>query len=99
MAEFAAWIHRPPEERAQAVRTFAEHGDTVASACFSSDGTQALSGSLDGTVRLWDIATGWEILAFSGHEAPVLSAAFSPDGKQALSASGDNTIKLWNITP
>ncbi|MEJ7640228.1 MAG: hypothetical protein WKF75_20245 [Singulisphaera sp.] len=38
------------------------------------------SASLDGTVRLWDVATGREQAALLGHSAGVLDLAFSPDG-------------------
>jgi predicted NACHT family NTPase/tetratricopeptide (TPR) repeat protein len=63
----------------------------------SPDGKRALSGSADKTLKLWDVANGWELRAFSGHKKWVSSVAFSPDGKLALSGSEDNTLKLWDV--
>jgi len=40
---------------------FTGHTDTVWSVSFSPDGKQALSGSADKTIKLWDVATGMEI--------------------------------------
>jgi WD40 repeat protein len=40
------------------VRTLEGHTDRVISACFSPDGTRALSGSLDQTIKLWNIIDG-----------------------------------------
>jgi WD40 repeat protein/Tfp pilus assembly protein PilF len=70
----------------------------LTSVAFSPDGKQVLSGSMDSTVKLWDIATGLEIRTFAGHTYPVNSVAFSPDGKYILSGSDDTdtTVKLWN---
>jgi WD40 repeat protein len=64
---------------------------------FSPDGSYALSGSLDTTLRLWDVATGKEIRSFAGHTYAVNSVVFSPDGKYALSGSGDSTLRLWDV--
>ncbi|KAG2305074.1 hypothetical protein Bca52824_033725 [Brassica carinata] len=56
----------------------------------------ALSGSCDGDLRLWDLATGVSTRRFVGHTKDVLSVAFSTDNRQIVSASHDGTIKLWN---
>ena len=60
-------------------------------------GRQALSGSGDETVRLWDVETGKELRRFIGHSGQVFSVAFSPDGKRALSGSNDDTVRLWDV--
>merc|ERR1712195_343807 len=62
----------------------------------SPDGLFALSGSWDGTLRLWDICTGRTTRRFVGHSKDVLSVAFSVDNRQIVSASRDKSIKLWN---
>jgi WD40 repeat protein len=78
--------------------------DRVNSVSFSPDGGLLASASDDGTVRIWDIATGKEVNVLYGHTDSVSSVAFSPDGKLLASASGkpifsskDKTIRIWNI--
>ena len=73
------------------------HKGSIASVAFSPDGRQVLSGSHDGTIKLWDTATAREIRTFSGHSGIVYSVAFSPNGRLALSGSQDGTVKLWNV--
>jgi len=56
---------------------------------------QLLSGSLDGTVRRWNLQTG-QVLAQLNHGAPVTSVAARGDAQRWASASSNNTIRLWN---
>jgi len=56
-----------------------------------------VSGSYDKTVRLWDAATGNQVLpTLEGHTSSVHSVAFSPDGKQVVSKSVHKTDRLWD---
>ncbi len=72
------------------------HNDGVDSVAFSSDGTLA-SGSRDGTVRLWDVATEHLKDTLIGHTAGVRSVTFSPDGTALASGSRDGVVILWDV--
>jgi len=77
-------------------RSLTGHAHFVQDLVVSSDGQFALSGSWDGTLRLWDLNFGTTTRRFVGHTKDVLSVAFSADNRQIVSGSRDKTIKLWN---
>jgi len=77
-------------------RRLTGHSHYVQDVAISSDGQFALSGSWDGTLRLWDLNTGNTTRRFVGHTKDVLSVAFSADNRQIVSGSRDKTINLWN---
>jgi len=77
-------------------RSLTGHSHFVQDVVISSDSQFALSGSWDGTLRLWEINSGKTTRIFSGHNKDVLSIAFSADNRQIVSGSRDKTIKLWN---
>ena len=77
-------------------RSFHGHSHFVQDIAISNDARYILSGSWDGTMRLWDIATGKTVRRFVGHSKDVLSVAFSADNRQIVSGSRDKTAKLWN---
>jgi WD40 repeat protein len=56
-----------------------------------------VSGSNDGTLRIWNADTGEGTVTFRGHDARVSSVAFSPDGRSFVSAGG-STIRLSDAT-
>ncbi len=78
------------------VRTFAGHVGNVNDVAFSPDGTQLLTGSSDGSARLWDIATGTRIRVYFQHGGAIRSVAFSPDGTKFVTGSLDKTARLWD---
>jgi WD40 repeat protein len=81
------------------LRVLQGHTPTVEWVVFSPDGKHLASSSWDRTVKLWDAATGQEVLTCKGHTGVVNALAFSPDGKHLASAGGgDKTVKLWDTT-
>ena len=63
-------------------------GTMVIGASFSPDGKRLIFGSGNGTVTLWDAATGQEMLTLKGQLGRVNSVSFSPDGRRLATASG-----------
>ncbi|EPE02713.1 hypothetical protein F503_04062 [Ophiostoma piceae UAMH 11346] len=72
------------------------HHGSITSVVFSPNGTQLASGSYDGTIKLWDTASGECTRTLQGHTGSVTSVVFSPNGTQLASGSDDETIRLWD---
>jgi|SRR5579884_2168990 len=74
---------------------------------FTPDGKRAVTGGgnalsvrktePEGSLLLWDLATGKQLHRFQGHTKDVRRVAISPDGKQLLSGSFDGTMRLWDL--
>lgn len=80
------------------VRSFDGHKDGVWAVAFSPDGKRALSASYDRSLRLWDVASGKELMQIVGHDGPVLGVAFLKDGSGCVSCSADGTVRVWNLS-
>src|SRR5205823_6541897 len=65
---------------------------------YSADGLHVATGSYDHTAKVWEAATGKELVTLAGHGATVEGVAFSPDGKFLATGSYDGTVKLWEWT-
>ncbi len=59
------------------------------------DGKLAAAGG-NGTIWLWDLATGVEVARLEGHASKVSALAVLPDGRLA-SGSWDKTVRLWDV--
>ncbi len=102
-------MHRAVQSsRTQLVLT--GHTDEVNGVAFSPDGTRIATASDDNTAKVWDAATGKELLTLVGHtqfagdtkfdaqgkRKGVEYVVFSPDGTHIATAGGDNTARIWD---
>jgi WD40 repeat protein len=67
------------------------------SASLSSSSTVIATGSMDRTIRIWDIrAKKSQIFVLRGHGDSVLSLTWSEEGRALISGSKDKMIKIWD---
>ncbi|MGH3771962.1 MAG: WD40 repeat domain-containing protein [Pseudonocardiaceae bacterium] len=79
----------------------AGHLNSVTKVAFSPDGHTLASGSLDQTVRLWNVNDPDHPTPLGlplGHSAPVFAVAFSSDRHTLATGSADGTARLWDVT-
>ena len=72
------------------------HSNIVRSIDIAPDNQTLASGSVDGTIKLWDLQTGKLIRTISAHSEGVRDIVFAPNGRTLASGGVENTIKLWD---
>jgi WD40 repeat protein len=78
-------------------RVLAKNCELIHGVAFSKDGRRLAAGSHDGSVKVWDVATGDLVHTPAGHYGAVTQLAVSPDQRALASASADTTVRLWNL--
>ena len=78
------------------LRCLTGHTDAVRAVALSPDGTLALSGGKDRTLRLWEVATGNLVRSFAVAAPEVNAVAFTPDGSRLLWAGGAS-VRLVDV--
>jgi WD40 repeat protein/serine/threonine protein kinase len=62
----------------------------ITSLSWSPDGTRLATGSGEGTAKVWDAASGQELLSLQGN-----TVSWSPDGNRLAIGSADGTVRIW----
>jgi WD40 repeat protein len=86
----------PPTEKVGEVRRFG-WGHAIQGAAFSPDGRLVALGGEDGSVRLWDPASGKEVRRLPDHAGRAYAVTFTPDGKGVVSAGRDAVLRLSDV--
>lgn len=87
------WLSEEGELR----RSFIAHIQPVHTVAFGpEDSDLFVTGSDDGSVRIWHIPTGRARRLLEEHTAPITAVAFNQDSSRFLTASEDGTAKLWD---
>jgi WD40 repeat protein len=71
------------------------HIGAVMAVALSGDGSRVYSGSIDGSIRVWDMKSGARANVVSAHTSWVNSLALS--GNSAASAGSDRSLRLWRL--
>jgi hypothetical protein len=96
----AQWLRQMREVGAEdrsLLRIFAGHNSSVNSVVFSPDGRLVLTGSNDGTARLWETESSKQVGVLEGHSDWVNSVAFSPDGSLAITCDAHGRVYFWRM--
>jgi WD40 repeat protein len=63
---------------------------------FSADGSRLVCGAQDGTAKVFDVATGKELVQLK-HKGRVATGAISPDGRVVAVSAADNKVHVWDV--
>ena len=86
-------LPQPEESQRPITLCFSPCGQYLASGAWWQSGLEKVP------IRLWEVATGEEIVAFWGHTTDVQCFTFSQDGTLLVSGGHDGAIYLWDLTP
>jgi WD40 repeat protein len=72
------------------------HAAAVSSLAFADGGKRLVSGSMDGVVKVWDVAQGQAVVTIKSDLRFLAAARLAPDGKTLVAASAEGGVKVWH---
>ena len=91
------WLEHKTVLQRETITIKGSHGRRINTIAFSPDNNYVATGSVDSTIKLWDILEMKEVKTFVGHTDEVISVEFSKNGNLLLSASKDRTVRIWDV--
>ena len=76
--------------------TFRGHTDRIVKVIFDHKG-DIVTGSWDGSVRIWDATTGKVKAILKGNASRIWDMAISPDDMSLATAGQDDTVRVWDL--
>jgi eukaryotic-like serine/threonine-protein kinase len=80
----------------ESIMTLHANAGPVHSIDLSSNGEKLVAGNKDGTLTIWNLKDGADVVTLKGHERRVYSVAFGPNDGQIVSGDIDGKIKIWD---
>jgi WD40 repeat protein len=68
----------------------------ITTLAYSPDGTQLVTGGSDGTVTVWDSASGQNLRELATTDQPLRRVAISPDGQRVV-AVAERAAWVWEL--
>lgn len=94
------WITRTPIVEKTwngSLETFEAHNEEITDLTTCPGSRFVVSGSKDGTVKVWNLQEGSLEATLIGHSGPVQSVSLSTTSRIVASASKDFTARIWNV--
>ena len=88
--------NKPPKISWKLRHTLEGHTDEVRSVAFHPKGLMVVSGSLDSTIRVWEVESGKQVQAIQ-QSGGVYGVAISPNGTLLAAVHPYRGVRLWNL--
>lgn len=70
----------------------------ITSLACRTDQPHVVAGSVDGVIRVWNVADGSPVAELEGHTGAIRQSAYLSDGSELVTAAADKSIRFWNST-
>ena len=71
------------------------HEDEVRAIAIMADGTQLVTGCLNGELKVWDLHSGRMLRLMQAHQNGVTAVAANSRGDRVISAGADRLVRVW----
>jgi WD40 repeat protein len=87
----------PPMYGTPTVAFFPRGAGAVSAMTVAYDGSTVVSGSINGHIEVWSMATGTRQGDAVAHDDAVTAIALTPNGDRAITGSSSGELKVWDL--